>query len=121
MGPKSQFCPTEHRKARFQKREYHKPIGVEYAGKVTAGVRERVICGLTNAAHLHRNAKQGGTLSVQVLERGNEECEDSCAAAAAGVAVISNDIVAFLDTAYKLGIAAEPVRMSPGSMISKGE
>jgi len=82
MGPKSQFCATEHGKARFQQHEYHKPIGVEYAGKVTAGVRERVVCGLTNAAHLHRNAKQGGTLSFQVLERGNEEREDSCAAGA---------------------------------------
>ncbi len=63
----------------------------------------RAQCLLTNAAHLRRNAKRGGTLSIQALERGDEE-------AAAGVAVTDKGIVALPDT-HKLGITAEPAHM----------
>ncbi len=64
----------------------------------------RAQCLLTNAVHLRRNAKRGGTLSIQALERGDEE-------AAVGVAVTDKGIVALPDTAHKLGITAEPARM----------
>ena len=64
----------------------------------------RAQCLFTNAAHLHRNSKRGGTLSIQALERGDE-------AAAAGVAITGQGIVALPDTVHKLGITAEPACM----------
>jgi len=89
---------------------------------VTTGERERVVCGVTNAADLRRKAKakQGRTLSVYALERGDEEREDSCAAGGGGVAVTSKGRVALPDTVHKLGITAEPALMLPGFMLHKG-
>ncbi len=81
-------------------------------------MRELVVCGLTNVAHLHRNSKQGGTLSVQALKRGNEEREDSyAAAAAAGVAVTGKGIVALPDTAAS---PQKPARMYVHARIHDG-
>src|SRR6266702_2255188 len=67
-------------------------------------------CLLTNAAHLHRNAKRGRTLSIQALECGDEE-------AVVGVAVADKGIAALPDTVHKLGITTEPAR-APGPMMS---
>ena len=62
--------------------------------------------------HLQTNAKVDGTLSVQVHET-RDECEGSCAAAAA----IGDAIMALPDTVYKLGITAEPVCMCVNARI----
>ena len=90
---------------------------VEYAGTMTNGVRERVVCGLANVAHLRRNAKQGGTSGDRVLEHGDEGREDSCTAATAGVEVACKSVVVFPDTAHKLDTSIEPARMYVHTMI----
>ena len=51
---------------------------------VTAGVLASFW--LTNAAHLDRYIKQGGSLNIQALEHRAEECGDSSVAAGAEVA-----------------------------------